>query len=127
MAIQSHTDLDVWQLAMSLAEDCYRLTAQYPKDEQFGMSAQIRRAATSVPANIAEGFGRDQTGSFIQFLRIGQGSARELETHLMLSQRLSLAKVDGPDGVLEKCQRVCKMLRALIRSLEAKRNTQTSR
>ena len=85
MTIESHKDLEVWQMAMTLAEDCYHLTARFPKDEVYGMSAQIRRAAVSIPANIAEGYGREQTGSFIQFLRIAQGSARELETHLILT------------------------------------------
>jgi four helix bundle protein len=76
MAIESYKDLEVWQMAMTLAQDNHLLTARSPKDETFGMSARIRRAAVSIPANIAEGYGRDQTGSFVQFLRIAQGSAR---------------------------------------------------
>ena len=80
--IESYEDLEVWQLAMTLAEHCYELTKQFPKEELYGLISQIRRAAVSIPANIAEGYGRDQTGNFIQFLRIAQGSSRELETHL---------------------------------------------
>jgi four helix bundle protein len=90
MAIESYKDLEVWQMAMTLAQDNHLLTARSPKDETFGMSARIRRAAVSIPANIAEGYGRDQTGSFVQFLRIAQGSARELETHLIWTERLQL-------------------------------------
>ena len=90
MAIQSFKDLDVWQLSMKLAEACYVATREFPKDELYGMTSQIRRSAASIPANIAEGYGRDQTGGFIQFLRVAQGSARELETHLLLAERIKL-------------------------------------
>jgi four helix bundle protein len=121
MAIDSHKDLEVWQMAMTLAEDCYLLTARFPKDEMYGMSAQIRRAAVSIPANIAEGYGRDQTGSFVQFLRIAQGSARELETHLILTERIRLADQQTVAPFQENCERISKMLRSLIRSLEARR------
>jgi four helix bundle protein len=88
--IRSYQDLRVWQKGMGLAEACYLLTRRFPKDEVFGMTSQIRRAATSVPANIAEGYGRDSKGEYIQFLRISQGSLKELETHLTLSRRVGL-------------------------------------
>ena len=118
--IRSYKDLDVWQIAMSLAESCYRATADFPREEMYGMTAQIRRAAASIPANIAEGYGRDQTGPFIQFLRIAQGSARELETHLILAGRVRLLRSDALSGLLDECERVSKMLRSLIRSLESR-------
>ena len=121
MAIESYKDLDVWQVAMTLAQESYLLTTLFPKDEMYGMSAQIRRAAVSIPANIAEGYGRDQTGSFVQFLRIAQGSARELETHLILAERVRLVDQQAVAPLQELCERVSKMLRALIRSLEARR------
>jgi four helix bundle protein len=121
VAIESYKDLDVWQVAMTLAEDCYLLTARFPKDEMYGMSAQIRRAAVSIPANIAEGYGRDLTGAFVQFLRIAQGSARELETHLILTERIRLAEQQTVAPLQESCERISKMLRSLIRSLEARR------
>jgi four helix bundle protein len=91
MTIESYRDLRVWREAMDLAETCYRLTAGFPREEMFGITAQIRRAAVSIPANIAEGYGRDSKGSYGQFLRVAQGSLKELETHLLLSQRLGLA------------------------------------
>ena len=118
--IRSYKDLDVWQIAMSLAESCYRATADFPREEMYGMTAQIRRAAASIPANIAEGYGRDQTGPFMQFLRIAQGSARELETHLILAGRVRLLRSDALSGLLDECERVSKMLRSLIRSLESR-------
>jgi four helix bundle protein len=86
----------------------------------YGMAAQIRRASSSIPANVAEGHGRDQTGSFIQFLRIAQGSARELETHLILPGRVGLLRSDALSGLLDDCERISKMLRSMIRSLEAR-------
>jgi len=121
VAIESYKDLDVWQVAMTLAQESYLLTARFPKDETYGMAAQIRRAAVSIPANIAEGYGRDQTGSFVQFLRIAQGSARELETHLILAERIQLVGQQAVAPLQELCERVSKMLRSLIRSLEARR------
>jgi four helix bundle protein len=105
---------------MQLVEDCYRATNGFPREEIYGLTAQIRRAAVSVPANIAEGYGRDQTGVFVQFLRIAQGSTRELETHLILSRRIGLLRAEIQDGLLEECETISKMLRSLIRSLEAR-------
>jgi|SRR5262245_18027455 four helix bundle protein len=105
---------------MSLAESCYRATRDFPREESYGMTAQIRRASASIPANIAEGYGRDQTGGFIQFLRFAQGSTRELETHLILSGRVGLLRSDALSGLLDECERISKMLRAMIRSLEAR-------
>ena len=116
--VTSYEDLEVWQVAMALAEDCYVLTGTFPSDERYGLSSQMRRAAVSIPSNIAEGYGRDQTGSFVQFLRIAQGSARELETQLKLAVRLKLATADQAQSAQLKCTSVCKMLRSFIRRLD---------
>ena len=116
--IRSYQDLEVWQMAMDLVEDRYRLTRQFPREEQYGLTSQIRRAAVSIPANIAEGYGRDMTGSFIQFLRVAQGSVRELETHLLLSGRLEIISQDALAKPLGLAERISKMLRSLIRKLE---------
>jgi four helix bundle protein len=104
---------------MGLAEACYLLTKRFPRDELFGMTSQIRRAASSVPANIAEGYGRNSKGDYIQFLRISQGSLKELETHLMLSTRVGLLAESETKNVLEECDRLGKMLHRLIRSLQS--------
>ena len=122
--INSYQDLDVWKVAVDLAEKCYRLTAQFPKDEVYGMSSQIGRSAVSIAANIAEGYGRDQTGQYIQFLRMAQGSARELETHLIIAERVDLTLAIGSADPRPDCDRVGRMLRALIRALETRRDQQ---
>jgi four helix bundle protein len=119
-AIQSYRDLIVWQKAMLLAEVCYRATAVFPSREIYGLAAQIRRAASSIPANTPEGFGRDSTGAFVQHLRIAQGSLKELETHLILAHRVGLVEAKRLDSLLNDCETLGKMLRALIRFLQAK-------
>ncbi len=119
--INSYRDLRVWQEAMELAELCHLLTRGFPREEMFGSSSQIRRSSASVPANIAEGHGRENRGSFIQYLRIAQGSLKELETHLLLAQRVGLLAADQAEPVLARCELLGKRLRSLIRSLAQKR------
>jgi four helix bundle protein len=118
--INSYRDLRVWQDAMTLAESCYVLTGRFPRDELFGITSQIRRAAASIPANIAEGHGRESTGSFVQSLRVSQGSLKELETHLLLAQRVGILAVADLDMTMGRCESLGKMVRALIRSLQDK-------
>ncbi len=90
---------------MNLAEACYRITKAFPKEETYGMNAQIRRAAVSIPANIAEGYGRGSRGEYRQFLYIAQGSLKELETHLLLAQRVELATAQAVEPILTHCDR----------------------
>ena len=118
--IQSYRDLQVWQKAMTVAEACYALTKGFPKEEVYGITSQIRRASVSVAANIAEGHGRELTGSFIQFLRNSQGSLKELETHLLLCERVGLVQQQDTVTILGLCDEIGRMLRSLIRSLEAR-------
>ena len=108
-------------LAMDLAVDTYRLTSGFPKHEQFGITSQIRRSASSIAANIAEGYGRQNRGSYIQFLRIAQGSLKELETHIILSERVGFCSADGVRPVLQHCDDIGRMLRGLIQSLGRRR------
>jgi len=84
----------------------------------FGLSSQIRRSAASIPANIAEGHGRENTQSFIQYLRIAQGSLKELETHLLLAERVGLIVKENIEAVLRRCEAIGKMIRLLIRALQ---------
>ncbi len=119
-SIRSYRDLVVWQQAMELAAMCYVKTRLFPRSEIYGMTSQIRRAAASVPANIAEGNGRENTGSYIQFLRVSQGSLKELETHLLLSNTVELLSKVDCEELLERCERVGKLLRSLIRALQQK-------
>ena len=116
--IRSYKDLHAWQLAMDLAEACYNQTMAFPAAEAHGMTSQIRRAAVSIPANIAEGYGRESTGSYVQFLRVAQGSLKELETLLLLCGRVDLIGAQTAASLLETAESVSKMLRNLIRSLQ---------
>ena len=122
--IRSYKDLEVWQVAMDVAVACYKTTAKFPREEIYGLTAQVRRAASSVAANIDEGYGRETTASFIHFLRVAQGSVKELETHLLLASRVESAKAEELGPLLDKCERVSKMLRNLIRSLEKNRDAE---
>ncbi len=110
---------------MALAEQVYRLSARFPKDEVYGMTSQMRRCAVSIAANIAEGHGRENSGSFVQFLRMSQGSLKELETHLMLAERINLAKEEDTVPLLELCDELGKMLRSLIRSIQRKQSNES--
>jgi len=118
--INSYRDLRVWQEALELAEACYLLTRVFPRDEQFGLTSQIRRASSSIAANIAEGHGRESTQSFIQFLRIAQGSLKEVETHLILSARVKIVRDLEIVPLIERSEKLGRKLRALIRTLQEK-------
>jgi four helix bundle protein len=120
MGIQSYRDLNVWQEAMSVAEAVYLLTKAFPQSELYGLTTQMRRAAVSVAANIAEGHGRETSGAYIQFLRVSQGSLKELETHLFLAQRVGLTDAEQAEPILGKCDTLGRMLRALIRAIQEK-------
>jgi four helix bundle protein len=117
-SINSYRDLVVWQEAMNLAEAAYRKTASFPREEVYGLTAQLRRSAASVPANIAEGYGRDSKGAYVQHLRFAQGSLKEFETHLLLAERVELGDKVTLAPLLTKSEMIGKMLRSLIRSLE---------
>ena len=116
----SYRDLRVWQDAMSLAEECFRLSRQLPREEVYGLSSQIRRAAVSIAANIAEGHGREQNRPFIQSLRIAQGSLKELETHLILIERVRMAAPETVGPLLTHCDTLGRMLRGLIRARQTR-------
>ena len=118
--IGTYRDLVVWQYAIELAVACYAATKSLPREEVYGLTSQIRRAAASVPANIAEGYGRDGRASFIQFLRIAQGSLKELETHVILAGRLDYLSIPTSEPLLGKADETGRMLRSLIRSLQRK-------
>ena len=119
-SISSYRDLLVWQASVDLATSCYKLTAGFPSGELYGMTSQIRRASVSVAANIAEGHCRDGTGHFIQFLRVAQGSLKELETHVVICGRVGLLDEQTVGALQEQCDEIGRMLRSLIRTLEAK-------
>lgn len=118
MALQSYRELEVWQKAMDLAVACYAVTKTFPKEELYGLTSQIRRSATSIAANIAEGQGRQSTKEFMNFLSIARGSLKELETHLILSQRLALMPQTTLDKLLQDSDTISRMLAGLRKTLE---------
>ena len=103
---------------MLLAERIYEVTKSYPKEELYGLTSQMRRCSVSIAANIAEGYGRDSGGSFVQFLKIAQGSLKELETHAILSGRLGYLAEAEIDDLLSCCDELGRMLGGLIRSVK---------
>jgi four helix bundle protein len=113
VAPQAVRDLKVWQKSIDLVEQCYRASSILPADERFGLVAQIRRAATSVPANIAEGFGRWNSREFSRFLAIATGSLRELETHLVISCRLGFLTNVAAEPLFKKIDELAKMMYTL--------------
>jgi four helix bundle protein len=120
---RSHKDLDVWKKAVCLVVDLYKLTKRFPNDERFGLTAQIRRAASSVPANIAEGWGRGSTTEYIHFLKIARGSLTELETHLIVSGELGYINQAESVRFETSISDVGKMLNRLISALVAKQHS----
>lgn len=115
--MKSYRELQAWQCSMALAEDVYQYTERFPRDERCGLVSQTCRAATSVPAHIAEGWGRGTTKGYIQFLIVARGSLMELETHLLLAGRLLFLPRAVLDQLMGESERVAKMLNALISSL----------
>lgn len=115
MKISSHKDLKVWQESMALVENIYQITKSFPSNEQFGLVAQMRRCAISIPSNIAEGAGRKGSKEFVRFLYISMGSLSELETQFEISRRLNY--VANELEVVETIVYIRRMLSNLIKSL----------
>jgi four helix bundle protein len=118
MKIKSFRDLDVWHLSMKLAEDIYPLVRQFPPDERFGLSLQLRKAGVSIPSNIAEGSGYGTNRRYVHHLRIANGSDSELQTQLELTERLKFATAEQVRPLIDRASQVGKMLNGLIHSLD---------
>ena len=117
MIMRSHRDLDVWKTSMELVSEVYRFTREYPKEELFALTSQIRKSAISIPSNIAEGAARSGNREFVRFLYIALGSCAELETQLLISKNLNYPV---PADIFSKLDRIRHMLLGLIRSLTRK-------
>jgi len=117
MALQTYRDLAAWQKSMDLVVELYHLSKQLPKEELFGLTSQLRRAAVSVPANIAEGYGRLHRKEYINHLSIARGSLLETETHLQIAVRLEYLTREQAAIAWGLTQEVGRLLLALIRSL----------
>lgn len=115
--IESYRQLGVWQKAIKMVTEIYGITQTFPKEEIYALTSQIRRAAVSVPANIAEGWGRNTTKDYIQFLRIARSSLLELETHLIISNNLNYINNQTVEDILQKTLEINKMLNGLVNSL----------
>lgn len=119
MSVKSYKELLVWQKAMLLTEETYRLAKLLPREELYALSGQMRRAAVSIPSNIAEGQARSSTKEFVNFLSIARGSTAELETQLTICVRLKYLQQSQTGPALSLCSEVGKMLNALIGKLSA--------
>jgi four helix bundle protein len=117
MSVRHYRELVVWQKGMALAKLWYGVTKSFPKDELFGMTSQIRRAATSIPANIAEGHGRSHTKEYLHHISIARGSLAELETHVILSHEVALLSETDLNACLKIADEVSRMLAALRTAL----------
>lgn len=115
--MHNYKKLQVWMDAIDIAVDVYSVTSKFPKEEIYGITSQLRRSAVSVPSNIAEGSGRNTTGEFNQFLGIAVGSSYELETQLIISERLNYCKSEEVNPILEKINMNQKMMYKLKESI----------
>lgn len=116
-AIKSYRDLEVWKQAMDLVEQCYRLSERFPRSEEFGLRAQLRRSSISVPSNLAEGHGRSTTGDFVRHVSIAHGSLMELETQILIACRLHYLESVDTEALLERTEDISRMLSSLKRRL----------
>lgn len=118
MYLKSYKELKVWQKSIELVKEIYKITSQFPKNEIYGLSIQMRRAAISIPSNISEGYSRKNLKEYLQFLRIAYSSSAELETQLAIAKdlykKLNYQEVESHLGEVQK------MLNVMIRKLESK-------
>ena len=117
MLVKSFRDLRVWQASMDLVDAVYTQTSAFPKDEIFGLSSQMRRAAVAIPSNIAEGHTREGTKEYLQFLAIARASLAELETQVLISQRRKYGDAATAYAILASIETLAKQLSALRNAL----------
>jgi len=119
--VRSYRDLLVWQKAVDLVADCYGVAKQLPRSEIYGLVTQLQRAAVSIPANIAEGHGREHLGDYLHHLSIANGSLMELETHILIAQRLDYLGANDVEHILSLSGELSRMLTGLTKKLSARR------
>ena len=117
MKIKSYKDLNIWKRSIGLVEDIYKITQNFPKEEIYGLTSQLRRAAVSVPSNIAEGFTRLHNKEYRQFLYISLGSCAELNTQIIISSRLSYLSTEKVNETLNEIEEISKMIMGLIKKI----------
>lgn len=118
--IKSYRELLIWQKSIQVVTNIYKLTRDFPKEELFGLTSQMRRCAISIPSNIAEGFGRNSQGDFKRFLNISLGSTYELKTQLEISQNLEYLSIENYKYLMESCVELEKMMNSLVSKIKAK-------
>ena len=118
--MKSHYDLDVWKKSIDLVKEIYEISKFFPKEEIYGLTSQIRRAAVSIPSNIAEGASRQSNKEFIQFLYIALGSSSEVETQIIIAKELSFIK--DIESILKQIKEIKKMINGLLRYIKTKSN-----
>ena len=121
MLVRCYRDLLVWQKAVDLVTGCYALAKLFPRSEIYGLVTQLQRAAVSIPANIAEGHGREHLGDYLHHLSIANGSLMELETHIIIAQRLNYLAANDVEHILSLSGELSRMLTGLTKKLSAKR------
>lgn len=119
-SVRSYRDLIAWQKSIDLVTEVYRCTRTFPKEETYGLVSQLRRAAVSVPSNIAEGHARITTGEFRQFLGHALGSLTEIETQIVIAQRLGFVASDEFEGLLKRTNEIGRVLRGLLQSISGR-------
>jgi len=117
MSTSSYRKLDVWQRAMDIVVECYKAVKKFPREELYGLTNQLQRAAVSIPANIAEGQGREHRKEFLHHLSIAHGSLAELETHLQIAERLHYLDSDTVQSLLRRSEEIGRMINGLRKSL----------
>ena len=117
MKIKSYKDLNIWKRSIEVVEDVYKTTKNFPKEEIYGLTSQLRRAAVSIPSNIAEGFTRLHNKEYRQFLYISLGSCAELNTQIIISSHLSYLSSEKANGILKEIEEISKMIMGLIKKL----------
>jgi four helix bundle protein len=118
--ISSYKDLIAWQKSIALVTDIYMLTKSFPAEEKYGIVSQMNRAAVSIPSNIAEGWGRESSKNYLQFLKISRGSLMETETLLQISRNLNFISTDEYKSITENVDELAKILQGLIKSIQQK-------
>jgi len=117
MKIKSYKDLNIWKRSIEVVEDIYKITKNFPKEEIYGLTSQLRRSAVSIPSNIAEGFARFHNKEYKQFLFVSLGSCAELSTQIIIALRLDYLESNEADQLLNEIDEVSKMTMSLIKKL----------
>jgi four helix bundle protein len=117
MKVKSYADLQVWQKSMMLVTDIYKITADFPKQEIYGLTTQIRKSAVSIPSNIAEGSARETTRDLIRFINIAYGYLAEMETQLLIAKNIDYLAEEKLFPLMQRCREIGRMLNGLRQSL----------